>query len=159
VSGFSLYETYRNNRLSHQAFVRAKVIFPIAKERYTTLPREAQVSIPMEVRILNHGTLIAHDISLEYLITLRGKELRHITEKVTSTNKITGESSLPSIDPGDEQTYPMTPLKITVGDFLDALDGKVPLSICTQVNFRDENHSEKGQRHCTFPIGSMLSNF
>jgi hypothetical protein len=155
------YETHKNNRLSHQAFVRAKVVFPIdARNRLNAVARDAEVTMPMEALLLNHGNSVANDIVFESLIKFDGKVLSHFSERVTITDKKSGESVLTSIEPGDEQPFPLAPLKMKAGDLLDSLEGRGrPLTICTGVSFRDEYHSELGRIHCTIRSPVMPPGF
>jgi hypothetical protein len=149
LAGWSLNETRRNNRITHEPYVKATVQFPeTIREQLRVVPREAVVRIPMLARILNHGNTAVDDITLEYRITLNGRAIRDIREKLTVTNRNTGESPAVSIDPGDEMTFPMS-VEMPAGTFLDALKGITEnLFVCTQVSYRDIYGVQAGKINC-----------
>jgi hypothetical protein len=149
LGGWSLSETRRNNRIDHQPYVKATVQFPeTIRDQLRALPRETVVRIPMVAKILNHGKTVVEDITLECRITLNGRVIRDIREKLTVTNKNTGESPPVSIDPGDEMGFPMS-IEIPAGTFLDALVGITEnLFVCTQVKYRDIYGVQAGKLNC-----------
>ncbi len=147
VAGWSLHETWRNARIARQPYLRATVQFPSSIRRLQDLSPEAMVRVPMLARILNHGGSRADDIALQYRITLNGRVLRDIKEKLTAINNRTGQTIGVSIEPTDEMTYSMY-LEISAGEFRAALSGGNNLTVCTQVSYRDIDGSQAAENRC-----------
>ena len=147
----SARETEKNNRLNHEALVRATVSFPSdLRERSQGMARETLFTVPLTAHLLNHGKSAAHDIIFEYRITLGAEVLRDFTITMSRTQKGTRNTELSKIDPDESQDFDVPPLLIQTGKLTDALEGKsARLMLCTQVSFRDEYHQEPGKQNCS----------